>query len=542
MPVTISLSALSLSAPDGRLLSTDLDLTFGCERTGLVGRNGVGKTTLLRVIAGDLPVAAGKVAVCGSVGLLRQAVQRGPGETIADLFGVRASLAVLRRAEAGAASMDELADADWTLEERVAAALLAVGVAAPLETPLAELSGGQATRVRLAALTFAAPDFLLLDEPTNNLDHEARQAVVALLASWKGGAIVVSHDRELLETMDAIVELTSLGAARYGGNWSHYRREKAIALEAARHDLADAETQIAEIDRSAQRSVETKARSDRRGKGTAAKGGMPRIIAGLRKDRSEDSGGVNARIAGRRREQALGALSDARERIEILQPFAVTLAPTGLASRKEVLKLDDVSAGYDAAEPLLQNVSLSIAGPERVAVTGPNGVGKTTLLKLLVGDLPPLSGRLWITPDVAMLDQTVGLLDPGESILANFRRINPEADANACRASLARFTFRAGAAEQIVGTLSGGETLRAGLACVLGGPRPPSLLILDEPTNHLDVASLETIEAGLRAYDGALLVVSHDEAFLDAIGLTRRWRLRRSGGSGSSVRIEASSD
>ena len=133
MPVTISLSALSLSAPDGRLLSTDLDLTFGCERTGLVGRNGVGKTTLLRVIAGDLPVAAGKVAVGGSVGLLRQAVQRGPGETIADLFGVRASLAVLRRADAGAASMDELSDADWTLEERAAAALLAVGVAAPLE-------------------------------------------------------------------------------------------------------------------------------------------------------------------------------------------------------------------------------------------------------------------------------------------------------------------------------------------------------------------------------------------------------------------------
>ncbi|MBO0902692.1 ABC-F family ATP-binding cassette domain-containing protein [Jiella sonneratiae] len=539
MPATISLSALSLSTPDGRILSTDLDLTFGCERTGLVGRNGVGKTTLLRVLAGDLPVAAGKVAVGGSVGLLRQAVQHRPGETIADLFGVRAGLAVLRRAEAGTASVDELADADWTLEERVATALVAVGVEAPLDTPLAELSGGQATRVRLAALTFAAPDFLLLDEPTNNLDREGRQAVVALLSGWKGGAVVVSHDRELLETMDAIVELTSLGVARYGGNWSHYRREKALALEAARHDLTDAEKQIAEIDRGAQRSVETKARKDRRGRGAAAKGGMPRIIAGLRKDRSEDSGGVDARITARRRERAFGALSEARERIEILQPFAVTLAPTGLASRKDVLKLNDVSAGYDAAKPILQNVSLSIVGPERVALTGSNGVGKTTLLKLLVGDLQPLSGRLRVTPDVAMLDQTVGLLNPATSILENFRRINPGADANACRASLARFTFRAGAAEQIVGTLSGGEMLRAGLACVLGGPRPPSFLVLDEPTNHLDVASLETIEAGLRAYDGALLIVSHDEAVLDAIGITRRWRLRRSERPGVHAWIEA---
>ena len=124
--------------------------------------------------------------------------------------------------------------------------------------------------------------------------------------------------------------------------------------------------------------------------------------------------------------------------------------------------------------------------------------------------------------DFALFDQRVSLLDRSVSIRDNFRRINPEADENACRAALARFMFRADAALQSVSTLSGGQLLRAGLACVLGGPRPPSLLILDEPTNHLDIDSIETVEAGLRAYDGALLVVSHDEAFLDAIGISRR--------------------
>jgi ATPase subunit of ABC transporter with duplicated ATPase domains len=127
--------------------------------------------------------------------------------------------------------------------------------------------------------------------------------------------------------------------------------------------------------------------------------------------------------------------------------------------------------------------------------------------------------------DFAMLDQRVSLLDPSTSIRDNFRRLNPQADENACRASLARFMFRADAALQIMSSLSSGQSLRAGLACVLGGATPPSLLILDEPTNHLDVDSIEAVEAGLRAYDGALLVVSHDEAFLEAIGISRRLEL-----------------
>jgi ATPase subunit of ABC transporter with duplicated ATPase domains len=130
-----------------------------------------------------------------------------------------------------------------------------------------------------------------------------------------------------------------------------------------------------------------------------------------------------------------------------------------------------------------------------------------------------------IMTDFAMLDQRVSLLDPSTSIRDNFRRINPKADENACRAALARFMFRADATLQVVSSLSGGQLLRAGLARALGGPTPPPLLILDEPTNHLDIDSIESVEAGLRAYDGALLIVSHDEAFLEAIGISRRLEL-----------------
>lgn len=525
MSASISLSNLTLPAPDGRVLLSNLDLSFGCERTGLVGRNGVGKTTLLAAIAGEHEPQSGTVSVNGTAALLRQAVQVKHGETVVDLFGARQALEVLLRAGQGRATAEELADADWTLEARMASALGRVGLDAPLETRLTTLSGGQITRVRLAALIFAEPDFLLLDEPTNNLDREGRMAVLNLLAGWRGGAVVVSHDRELLEAMDAIVELTSLGATRYGGNWSQYRERKAIELAAERRDLAHAEKRIAEIDRKAQEASERKARKDGRGQRKRTKGDMPRILMGLLRDRSEDTGGENARLAERRRTQALEAAAAARERIEVLQPFSVQLASTRLPAGRTVLTIDDVSAGYGRERPVLRDFSLSIIGPERVAVTGPNGSGKTTLLKLVSGEVQPRSGSVCLMTDFAMFDQTVSLLDPSASILENFQRINPGADANTCRAALARFMFRADAALQMVASLSGGQVLRAGLACVLGGSAPPSLLILDEPTNHLDIESIEAVEAGLRAYDGGLLVVSHDEAFLEAIGISRRVEL-----------------
>ncbi|WP_298240090.1 ABC-F family ATP-binding cassette domain-containing protein [uncultured Bradyrhizobium sp.] len=522
MPASIILSNLSLSTPDGRPLVSNVDLTFAAERTGLVGRNGVGKSTLLASISGDHRPHSGRVLVKGSVGLLRQDVQLPAEASVADLFGVRPALELLHRAERGDASVDDLAEVDWTLEARLEAALARLGFDPSPDTELSCLSGGQITRVRLAALIFAQPDFLLLDEPTNNLDRDGRNAVTDLLGAWRGGAIVVSHDRDLLETMDAIVELTSLGATRYGGNWTSFRAQKAVALAAVRHDLAHAEKRLSEIDGKAQEAAEKKARRDSGGRKKRAKGDMPRILAGARKDRSEDTGGKTTQIAERRRAEALEAVDAARRRVEILQPLSVKLPATDLPAGREVVSLDGVCAGYQQERPVLRDLSFSIVGPERVALVGPNGSGKTTLLKLIAGEMRPLAGIMRVRPDFALFDQKVSLLDPGISILGNFQRLNPMAGANECHAALARFMFRADAALQIVGSLSGGQMFRAGLACVLGSSAPPSLLILDEPTNHLDIESIEAVEAGLRAYDGALLVVSHDEAFLEAIGMTRR--------------------
>ena len=522
MSASISVANLSWSSPDGHPVLSDLSLSFQPERTGVVGRNGVGKTTLLKLLTGELQPSKGRIAVTGRIGTLRQIVQHSPEETVADLLGVASGLEALRRAEAGVATAEELADTDWTLDARAAEALVQVGLDVPLEASLARLSGGQRTRAALAGVVFAQPDFLLLDEPTNDLDREGRGLVHALLQGWRGGAVVVSHDRELLEAMDAIVELTTLGASRYGGNWSAYRVRKELELTAAERDFAAAERRMGEVARRAQQAIERKARRDAAGSRKAGRGDQPRILLGARRNRAEKSGGENVRLADRQRTEAGRVYGLAKEQIERIETLIADLAQTGLAPSQRVLDVEAVRFGYASDHAILQSTSLSITGPERVAITGPNGSGKSTLLGIVAGQFAPWSGRVTVHVPFALFDQSVSILDAGATIAENFARLNPGVGENGCRAALARFQFRAEAANQSVGALSGGQILRAGLACVLGGPNPPRLLILDEPTNHLDIESVAAVEAGLLAHDGALLVVSHDETFLDAIGVTRR--------------------
>lgn len=518
---SLILADVAWSTPDGHRLFSDLFLEFTRERVGIVGRNAVGKTTLLRLLAGDLEPERGHVLQGGTVRTMRQIAQVNQTERVANLLGIADDLARLRRAEAGTATLEELSEIDWTLEADAQAALALVGLEVPLDTPLAALSGGQRTRAALAGATLGQPDFLLLDEPTNDLDSEGRKAVADLLGGWRSGAIVVSHDRSLLEGMDAIVELSSLGAARYGGGYSAYRERKAFELAAAEQDLAAAERRSDEVKRRAQQTFERQQRRDARGVRKAARGDMPKILIGARANRAENTGGGNARLAERQRVEAQEVLSDARKRVERVQGWSVDLASSGLVKGRRVLEMMRVTGGYVPGMPVLNDIDLSIVGPERIAICGPNGSGKSTLLGLAAGRLAPWSGHVERHVRAGYFDQSLELLAPDRTILENFARLNPEMDENNRRAALARFGFRAAAAGRMVAGMSGGETLRAALACVLGSTTPPPLLLLDEPTNHLDFESLGVLEAALNAYDGALLIVSHDPAFLKAIGITR---------------------
>ena len=266
---------------------------------------------------------------------------------------------------------------------------------------------------------------------------------------------------------------------------------------------------------------------------------MPKILLNAMRNRSQGTTRRVGRVMDDVLERADARVSAARSRVDDTAEMSMDVAPSGLPAGKDVLRVEGVSyipgdgggGGGGAApgrRPLLRDLDLTLVGPERVALEGPNGSGKTTLLRLVLGRLEPDAGgvRVGVPRErIAYLDQAATLLRPGATVLECFREAHPGWDEAHARWVLARYLFPDRAALAPVDRLSGGERVRAGLACVLGGPASPWLLVLDEPTNHLDFASLDVVERAVAEYDGALLVVSHDADFLDAVGVERRVRL-----------------
>jgi len=527
----ITADRLSYALPDGRDIFTDLTISFGLERTGLVGPNGSGKTTLVRLLTGDLQPTSGTIHCSGVLAILPQDFRPAPGATLAAVLGVEQKFAALERTRRGAGTVHdiELIGEDWDLRERTAAALGRFGIGhLSLDRPLDAVSGGETTRVALAGLVLSSPDFLLLDEPTNHLDADSRAALYEFIESWSGGALCVSHDRTLLQRMDRIVEISAQGIRVYGGNYDVYREIRDMEDAAAQRELDNARAAVRTAERDARAVRERQAQREAQGRRNRATSNMPRILLNARKARAQETGARIRAITAREVEEHRDRAAAAKQRVEERERPRFALPSTNLPVGRRVLEVTDVTVQFAGAPgPILEHVSMRIDGPERVALVGPNGSGKTTLLRVVLGDVAPQAGSVRRIPDreTAFLDQTGARLDPALSVLDNYRAFHPMIEPTATRYALARFLFSHEAALQIVGTLSGGERLRASLACVLGGPVPPSFLVLDEPTNHLDLDAMEALESALRAYDGALLVVSHDATFLDAIGVQRRVRL-----------------
>lgn len=521
MSSTLTLDRVSLSAPDGTPLFENLTLSLNREAVGLVGRNGCGKSTLLGAIAGTLAPASGDIHRQGRIATLRQTFDE--SESAAEALGIDEALARLARITDGNGSARDFDAADWSLEARLDQALTETGLPdMDLSRKIATFSGGERTRIGLARLLLEEPDLILLDEPTNNLDADGRAGVMSLIERWQGGLLIASHDRALLERMDRIVELTPVGCTIFGGGWTAFEEARSAARQRAEDEAETAANRLKATERKAQQARERKARSDARGRAVRARGDQPKILLDARAERAEATGARGQHLAARQLGDANSALSEAEARLEIVTPLSIALPPCHLPASRRLLTLEGLSMAYDARR-LFGPLSLEIAGPERVAIAGPNGSGKSTLLKLVTGVLQPASGTVSLhTERIALLDQHASALDPDLSLIDNMRALAPALSDNDARAQLARFAFRGEDALQAAGTLSGGERLRAALAAAFAAPQPPELLLLDEPTNHLDMDAVALLEAALQSYDGAILVISHDEHFLEAIGVTRR--------------------
>ena len=443
-------------------------------------------------------------------------------QTIEQALGIASRTAILRRIANGEATQEDLDCADWGLGERVQKALGKVGLSPmSLQRNIRTLSGGERTRIGIARLQLESSDLLLLDEPTNNLDADGRELVGAFVRDWRGGALIASHDRALLEAMDRIVELRPVGARVFGGGWSAFEEARNAERERAAEENSRAAIALRAAKRSAQERQEAKARRDRSGRIGARRRSDSKIVINARMERAQGSVGrvrsVNQRMVLKAEERQ----ENARASVDTISSLNLELPKSRLANSKSALALDAVEANF--GDRRLGPWTFRIDGSERVAIRGANGAGKSTLLNIVAGMLKPSSGEIRRSCGrIAMLDQHAAALISEKSIVDNICAAHPELDDEETYAQCARFGFRNDGARATVGSLSGGEKLRASLACAFGGKRPPWLLILDEPTNHLDNDTVELLEQALQDYDGALLVVSHDVAFLQKIG-TRRF-------------------
>lgn len=522
----IRIDHLSYSIPSHQLLFEDLSLALGPEKTGLVGRNGVGKSTLLKLILGTLVSDMGSIEVLGRVAYCPQQLEIKPEKTLADVFGVADKLQALQRIIQG--SVDEtdflLVNDDWNLQERIQQQLTELGLShLNLDRKFSTLSGGERTRIVLAKAFLAKPDFIVLDEPTNNLDAASREFLYAAIKQWQGGMLVVSHDRTLLNLMERIIELTSLGIKNYGGNYDYFVEQNAINRIASERELFDAKKELQKTKSSIQSRHESQEQKDSYGRRQFLAGKLDKITANSSKGRSEKTQNRHAKLNESLLKVAEEKLQAAKAKIEIAHEINIAMPSTFVPNGKMVLEIEDLVFGYEGdVKPIIKDFNLKVMGPEHIALLGNNGSGKTTLVKLMLGELKPVSGYISLgVRYVNYLDQHANLLDPNLSILDNFIKLNPAINTTDARFYLADFLFRGMAALKLVKDLSGGEQLRAVLACVLMSQHPPQLLILDEPTNHLDLDSITSIESALKHYQGALLVISHDHKFLDNIKISR---------------------
>jgi ATPase subunit of ABC transporter with duplicated ATPase domains len=541
-PTTLSVSGLDVRA-GARTLVSGLDLTVADgDVVALVGANGSGKSTLMRTLAGELAVEAGQVRLSpadATVAWLPQVppdaaesllgyARRRTGVADADV-ALDAASAALASAVGGPAEEMEAAEVDYAralehwlavgaadLEQRLPVVAARVGLDVDPTRRLGSLSGGQTARACLLVVLLDQHDVLLLDEPTNDLDARGQRLVTDFVAGHRGPVLVASHDRRFLD--DVATEVVELDlhqgqVLHHTGGWSDH----AVAKELARRQAHEAYETYA----SARDGLRDQAR---RRQAWAARGHQ-KVSRGDEPDKHQRE---KFRARADRQAAKAARVERAAERlVAVEQPrkewqlrYAITVAAP---SAEVVATLDGVVV--ERGEFTLGPVDLSVARGDRILLSGDNGSGKSTLLRVLTGELEPAVGRrsLGARVRIGVIDQERSALSVDQSVQEVVSAAIDEPDAAVVRTLLAKYGLGADHVQRQARTLSMGERTRALMAVFAA--REVNVLVLDEPTNHLDLPAVEELESALADFDGTLLLVSHDRAFVDAVGTTRTWQL-----------------
>lgn len=521
----ITINNLSYIHPDKEPLFHTINFrVLTGEKISLIGNNGSGKSTLLQVIAGKLQPSQGEVICSSKPYYIPQHFGQYDNLTISQALGVDEKLKALHAILEGDTSISniECLNDDWSVESRVEAALQYWDLdGVELTQTMAKLSGGEKTKVFLSAIAIHSPEIILLDEPSNHLDQESRTLLYQFLNKSKATILIVSHDRTLLNLLESTLELARDRVELYGGNYDFYEVQKEQKLNSLHTQLDENEKNLRQIKQRARDIAEQKQKNDVRGKKQKQKAGIPRIAMGTFKDKAEQSGAKIRNIQHEKQNDASDNIKKIKDEISQKDILKIDISKPDLYNGKLLVEAKNMTFSYSKELLWKEPLCFCIRGGDRIRVVGKNGSGKTTLIQIIIGVLQPSAGYVFIADfKYLYIDQEYSIIDYQLSVFEQVEKFNEQhLLEHELKMLLHRYQFSNNMWDRRCAKLSGGEKMKLILCCLVISNNMPDILILDEPTNNLDIQSQKVLLSSIKKFGGAIIVVSHDQKFIDEIGI-----------------------
>ncbi len=530
--MSIWVNNLTYQLPNQDTLFSNISFSISHgSKYALIGNNGTGKSTLLNIIAGNLLPSDGEIR-CADAYLVPQHFGQFDSMTVAESLHIADKYHALKAILSGNASdanFETLKD-DWTLEERVSAAFCRWDIShISLETQMACLSGGEKTKVFLSGIDIHYSSVVLMDEPTNHLDSESREKLYRFISDAKFTLLAVSHDRILLNQFNSLLHLSTRGLRFYPVKYDEFRQIYIQECESLSKDIDAKQRDLAKAKRCAREAEERQQKHASRGAKLSDSKGLPRIAKGNLKNKSENTLANLNKVQNEKLQSITRDLDELRSLVPDESQIKIDFSSPNLHVGKNLVELKSVNFHYPSYNPLWHDdLNLTICSGDRIRVTGRNGQGKTTLLRLIAGEIPPSKGTVTMADNLsyAYLDQEYSLIDGNLSVFEQLASQTSTMSESELKIRLHRFLFSKHTWDKKCSALSGGEKMRLAICSLMVRDAVPDMIIVDEPTNNIDISNMEILAQTLRSYQGTILVISHDEYFIEDIGITSTFNLQ----------------
>ncbi len=529
----LSIKDLSYKHQNGDVLFSGLNFSVKKNRTGLVGENGTGKSTLLKIILGEMSPQKGAVNKEGKFLELPQSFASFRHQSVSDILGITQKLNALEKIMEGVGTNKHLLtlNDDWEIEERTQELLEKANLGhLEFDRKISSLSGGETSKLFFISLLTKKPDLALMDEPTNHLDSEAREFLYTFIKDYPGKLLIISHDRQLLRLMDEIVEIRKNKAEIYGGNFDFYRKQRDVEKKAKMTAFRKAERDYKKATKKQETTLDAHRENSRIGARKAKARNFSKFFINRRKMRAEETFKKLKKVHAKCIDRARDELIRTRAMVIAEGMMHMELRPSEIEKGEKLIIVKKMNYQFENGDNLWKKkLDLEILGGERWHFAGKNGSGKSTLIKLLTGVLEPVTGNIQSKATrIGVIDQNITLLKNEKTILQNVTDYAPKhLSEDELRVQLGRFLFYDDDVHKKVKFLSGGERVRAAFACLLATDIAPDLLILDEPNNNLDLNGITQLTNTLKDYEGTIIVISHDKDFIEDTGLLRELTLSK---------------